>query len=187
MQLSSTVESCWSKLIVFSGLPGTGKSTLAEHVAQKHRIPLFARDRLEAAIVTSDPEFPTKREDFPNLAGAGFAILSVLAERQLVLGQSAILDSTARSQDVRDEWAKVASRHNASFHAIRCICSDQKEHKRRLEGRDRGTPDWYELTWEQVQDSVLRFEDWTTNHLTCDSMNPLEMNYSLIDAYIGAQ
>ena len=156
-------------------------------MAQKHLIPIFARDRLEAAIVVSDLEFPTKLDDFPNLAGAGFSILSVLAEQQLVLGQSAILDSTARSQEVRDEWVKVASRHNASFHAIHCICSDQKEHKRRLEGRHRGIPGWYELTWKQVLDAAKRFENWTTDHLTCDSMNPVEMNYAMIEAYIGAR
>ena len=77
------------QLIVFSGLPGTGKSTLAEITARKYGIPLFARDRLEAAVVVSGLEFPTKRNDYPNLSDVGLSILSVLAEQQLALGQSA--------------------------------------------------------------------------------------------------
>lgn len=39
------------KLIIFSGLPGTGKSTLAENVGRQLSIPVFAKDWLEATLV----------------------------------------------------------------------------------------------------------------------------------------
>ena len=42
------------KLIIFSGLPGTGKSTLAEAVARQLGIPVFAKDWLEAALIRSE-------------------------------------------------------------------------------------------------------------------------------------
>ena len=39
------------KLIVFSGLPGTGKSALAEAVGRELGIPVFAKDWLEATLL----------------------------------------------------------------------------------------------------------------------------------------
>ena len=39
------------KLIIFSGLPGTGKSTLAEAIGQNLGISVFAKDWLEATLV----------------------------------------------------------------------------------------------------------------------------------------
>ena len=38
------------KLIIFSGLPGTGKSTLAETAGKDLSIPVFAKDWLEAIL-----------------------------------------------------------------------------------------------------------------------------------------
>jgi predicted kinase len=39
------------KLVVFSGLPGTGKSALAEQAGRKLGIPVFAKDWLEATLL----------------------------------------------------------------------------------------------------------------------------------------
>ncbi len=76
------------KLIVFSGLPGTGKSTLAESIGKEFCFPVFAKDWLEATLLRSG-----LKEDLKSLGFAGYELLTVLAERQLMLGQSVILDS----------------------------------------------------------------------------------------------
>jgi adenylate kinase family enzyme len=38
-------------LIVLSGLPGSGKSTIAELLAKRLRLPIFSVDPIESAIV----------------------------------------------------------------------------------------------------------------------------------------
>ena len=80
------------KLIIFSGLPGTGKSTLAKAVGRHPLIPVFAKDWLEATLLRSElvPSHPDKP-----LGSAGYQLLTTLAERQLLLGQSVTLDSVA--------------------------------------------------------------------------------------------
>ena len=68
------------KLIVFSGLPGTGKSTLAEAVGKALQIPVFAKDWLEATLLKSGLK-PTLEDK--SLGFAGYELLTVLAQRQL--------------------------------------------------------------------------------------------------------
>lgn len=78
------------KLIVFSGLPGTGKSLLAEAVGRELGIPVYAKDWLEGSLLNSTVILKDKKKD---LGWVGYDLLSTLAERQLMLGQSAILDA----------------------------------------------------------------------------------------------
>ena len=80
------------KMIVFSGFPGTGKSTLAEMVGKQLHIPVFAKDWLEATLLRNGLQ-PTSDEK--SLGYVGYELLTLLAERQLILEQSAILDSVA--------------------------------------------------------------------------------------------
>ena len=91
------------KLIIFSGLPGAGKSTLAEETARRLGIPVFAKDWLEASLLTSEmsPANPQKP-----LGSAGYQLLSMLARRQLLLGQSAILDSVASTLSISSGRAR---------------------------------------------------------------------------------
>src|ERR1044071_9262691 len=97
------------KLIVFSGLPGTGKSTLAEGVGKDPGIPVFAKDWLEAVLLQSGLK-PTDEDK--SLGFAGYELLTVLAQRQLMLRQSIILDSVAASQTIRSTWSQLAQQHD---------------------------------------------------------------------------
>ncbi len=124
------------KLIVFSGLPGTGKSALAEMVARECCIPVFAKDWLEATLVRC--ELTPMRQDKP-LGSAGYELLTVLAERQLMLGQSVILDSVTSTNSIRTAWKQLAEQYHARWVVIECICSDEEIHRMRL-GK---SPTWH--------------------------------------------
>ena len=94
------------KMIVFSGLPGTGKSILAETVAKQLGIPVFAKDWLEAALLRNGLQSTSNDR---SLGYVGYELLTVLAERQLMLEQSVVLDSVAGTQAIRDTWRKLSA------------------------------------------------------------------------------
>ena len=161
------------KLIVFSGLPGTGKSTVAEAVGKYFSIPVFAKDWLEATLVKSGI-VPSNRDK--SLGSAGYQLLTTLAERQLILGQSVILDSVASTQTIRESWYRLSQGYQAKWRVIECICSDVSFHRAHLAKRARNIPGWYELSWSDIEHVRQYFLPWEGERLTLDMMNPLETN-----------
>lgn len=165
-------------LIVFAGLPGTGKSSLAEAVGRELGIPVFAKDWLEATLRRSGLGASEK-------AGyAGYELLTTLAQRQLQLGQSVILDSVASSEAVRARWRELAATHHADWRVIECVCSDEASHRARLAVRERGIPGWHELTWEDVERVKAYYAEWQDERLTIDTVSPLAENIKTVLAYV---
>jgi predicted kinase len=165
-------------LIVVSGIPGTGKSTLADALAVALGAPVFAKDRIEASLwrsgVTAEHDSWTIAED----------LLSTLAGEQLRREQSAILDTVARTSESRDAWRAIAEEYLADFKPIECICSDEAVHRRRIDGRERGIPGWYELTWDDVQRARSLWEPWDIDRLVLDAITPLGENVASAIAYV---
>ena len=162
-------------LIIFSGLPGTGKSTLAESVGKYLSIPVFAKDWLEATLLRC--ELLPSNANKP-LGSAGYELLTTLAERQLRLGQSVILDSVAGTRSIRDAWENLSKRYQARWRVIECICSDEALHRSKLSKRERHIPGWHELEWSDVEKVRGYYLPWTQERLVLDLVNPLEENRS---------
>jgi len=161
------------KLIVFSGLPGTGKSTLAEAVGKALQIPVFAKDWLEATLLKSGLK-PTRGDK--SLGFVGYELLTVLAQRQLMLGQSVILDSVAASQSIRSTWCHLAKQYGADCCVIECICSDESLHRSQLEQRQRNIPGWHELEWSEVERVKQYYSPWEGEHWVLDMINSFSEN-----------
>lgn len=162
-----------NEIILFSGLPGTGKSTLAEMIGRQLGIPVFAKDWLEASLLRSGLRL---KMDDKLLGFAGYELLTVLAERQFMLGQSVILDSVVSTQTIRDDWHQLADQYEASWRVIECVCSDENVHRARLSTRQRNIPGWHELEWADVEKVKGYYPAWEEEHLVLDMVNPLDEN-----------
>ncbi len=170
------------QLIILTGLPGTGKSSIAEAVGKVLSAPVFAKDWLQATLVRAGlNDNPACAE---RLGYASYDLLTALAERQLQLGQTAVLDSVATFTRIRQQWQTLANQCNAQFSVIECICSDETIHRRRLESRQRSIPGWPELSWEQVTAVQKRYDPWTQPRLTLDAINPLQQNILAAISYL---
>lgn len=159
-------------LTVFSGLPGTGKSTLAERVAVEVGAPAFSGDWLLGAL---KPHGLLTGLGRPTLLAAYYDLLTTLATRQLMLGQSAVMDCLV-NDEVANRWQELADRYETRLLLVECVCSDEVEHRRRLEGRTRGIPGWHEVGWDHVARMRTEYPPLTVPHLTLDAMDPLDLN-----------
>jgi len=168
------------KLIVFTGLPGTGKSALAEAVGRQLGIPVFAKDWLEATLLRSEL-IQAKTEK--SLGAVGYDLLTVLAERQLMLGQSVILDSVASTESIRSTWRNLGERYGADWRVIECICTDEAVQRTRLKVRQRNIPGWHELDWSDIEYVKSYYAAWNEEHLIIDAIRPIEMNLKTVLDY----
>jgi predicted kinase len=172
------------QLIVCAGLPGTGKSTIAEHISRALSIPVFAKDWLEGALVCLGIHEGQIGGETKPLGYLGYELLGMLAERQLQLGQSVILDSVASIATIRDRWRHLADQYGARWRVIECICSDESLHRARLSTRRRHIPGWHEISWDEVEHVRSYYAAWTEPRLVIDTAHTIKQNLAQIFAYL---
>jgi predicted kinase len=162
------------RLIILTGLPGAGKSRLAEALGHALGIPVFAKDFLEATLLRAGLAQLDGAGDI--LGRLGYDLLTELAQRQHHLGQSAILDSVASTAAIRDEWRSLAASYGATWRVIECVCSDETVHRVRLAQRQRKIPGWPELEWSEVERVRGHYAPWEEDRLMLDAVDPFERN-----------
>lgn len=147
-------------LVVIGGRPGTGKSTIAAALATKAATPYLRVDRIEQAIVAwsalSHPVGPV-----------GYAVAHQLALEQLQLGLDVIVECVNPVALTRDAWPGTAATAGAALVEVEVICSDEAEHRRRVETRASDVDGLVKPTWAEVVERD--YEPWARMPVTVDS------------------
>ena len=168
-----------SKLICISGLPGVGKSTLAERLAQALAFPLFSVDPIESALLKSG----LTRSFETGLAA--YLIAETLADAHLARGLSVIIDAVNPVQEARDMWQHLAEKHHAPLHLLECVC-ERDLHQARIAARSRQMYGLAEVTWEEGEQRRASYVSWTEARVVVDTAQPLEACVQQALAYIHA-
>jgi predicted kinase len=147
-------------LIIFGGLPGTGKTTLARMLAGRLRATYLRIDSIEQAFRDSKI-FTDSVED------AGYRVGYAVAEDNLLLGYTVVADSVNPEQITRDAWRAVATRARAKAVEIEVVCSDVAEHRRRVESRQSDIVGLSLPSWRAV--STREYEPWSRAHIVIDT------------------
>jgi predicted kinase len=162
-------------LVIFSGLPGTGKSSLAGRLARELHWPLLCIDDLAVQVpANAGPRFWDEK------------ILSLLslAEAQLELGLSVIVDSIFMGTD-RLHAQELARHYQAAFRPVYCFLSDELLWQQRVTQRA-GVPGSNAVaSWETTRRQREFFRPWEQGTaLFVDAVSPLEQNYATLLEFV---
>lgn len=145
-------------LYIFSGLPGSGKTTLSEMLSR----------RLGAAHVRVDTVEQALRDLCAiEVQGEGYRISYRIAADNLRLGMSVVADSCNPIALTRREWEEVAIDEEASYVNVEVQCSNPTEHRRRVETRSSTIPGLRLPTWPEVENR--EYTPWAADRVVIET------------------
>jgi predicted kinase len=147
-------------LIVFSGLPGVGKSTVAAMLARRLPATYLRIDTIEQALRVC-ATLPA------GVVAEGYAVAYLVAEDNLRAGGAVVADSVNPLPVTRDAWLAVANRTEAPMLEVEIVCPDAEEHRRRVETRSSNVPGLRLPAWDEVL--ARDYRPWDRPHVVLDN------------------
>ncbi len=127
-------------LYLFSGIPGVGKTKLAQQLAAHLGLVYLRIDTIEQGLRDCGLEVETE----------GYRLAYRLAADNLLLGRGVVADSCNPVAATRRAWWLVAQACSVRAIDIEVVCSDPREHQCRVENRTVSVPGLKPPTWAQV-------------------------------------
>lgn len=159
-------------LIIFGGLPGTGKTTISKIIAKRLKAVYLRVDTIEQSLINL--------EGYPDsliVGSEGYLISYAVARENLALGLNVVADSVNPIAITRQKWQQAAKQTGSDFIEIELICSDKRMHQSRIEGRIADIEGHKLPTWQAVLDR--NYESWESKQIVIDTSK------YLIDESVG--
>lgn len=153
-----TWHSATPTLFIFSGLPATGKSTVAQRLASRICAVYLRIDTVEQAL---------RDVCGIRVAGEGYRVSYRIARDNLLIGADVIADSCNPIELTRREWRDVAAASAARAVDIEIVCSDQDEHRRRVATRSAEVPGLCLPSWREIVER--EYHVWSAKPITIDT------------------
>jgi aminoglycoside phosphotransferase family enzyme/predicted kinase len=173
------------KLIMVMGLPGVGKTYLAQHLAEHIHAYHLSTDIIRKEITNTPVE--THRFDgygkgiyTREVSGKTYEELYRRADIYLSQGKTCIVDATFSWEKSRAEVKQIADKNNAQFYIINCTCPEKlvmlrmKKREKEFSLSD-ATPEIY----YRIRDNTEPVKD-RKNYLKTDTSKPIRINLNKI-------
>ena len=144
-------------LIVFGGLPGTGKTAIARELT----------GRLAASYVRIDAIEQSLRAAGLSVGPMGYVIANAIAAENLRIGRVVIGDCVNPVLASREGWRETAKKNAARLVEIEVICSDAGEHRKRVESRSSDIDGLIVPSWQDV--ATRAYEPWDRERIVLDT------------------
>ncbi len=168
-----------SSLVLFSGPPGVGKSSLSAQLSRRTGWALLPIDRLDRTLES------VGLTGFPPTAA--YHLMLDLAEDNLRNNVSIILDAVFPKEEFRTLALKMSQRWNAKLFPVVCQCSDRDLWRTRVENRGSVVAGWTPADWGEAQNVSSYYEEWSMPHLLIDTAESFEKNLSRVVEYAKGQ
>jgi predicted kinase len=136
-------------LIIFAGLPGSGKTTLARELARELGAVHLRIDSIEHAI---------SQAGVAVMNDTGYRVAYAIAEDNLAIGRTVVADSVNPLAITRTAWREVAKRSGVPAVEVEIVCSNAGEHRHRVETRTADIEGLRLPTWSEVVER--EYEPW---------------------------
>jgi predicted kinase len=145
-------------LYIFSGLPGSGKTTIAKELARRLKAAFFRLDTLEHAL---------KELCSIKVQGEGYGLMQRLAADNLLVDVDVVVDCVNPWELTRTAWENVALQNGGAYVNIEIVCSDKAEHKRRAETRGSDIAGFTNPSWAEIE--ARDYQAWKKDVIRIDT------------------
>ena len=144
-------------LVIFSGLPGVGKTAIARQLARTIGAVHLRIDSIEQVL---------RRVGY-RVDGEGYEVAYAVAEDNLRVGRTVIADCVNPWPLTRSAWRSVAESAGVAAVDVEIVCSDAAEHRRRVESREPEIAGHALPTWQDVVERD--YHAWDRDRLVVDT------------------
>ena len=144
-----------------------GKTAVAAGLAREIGAVHLRIDSIEQALRRSGVEVSGPE---------GYEVAYAIAADNLRLGRTVIADSVNPIEVTRAAWRGVAQRTGRRYVEIEVVCSDQAEHRRRVETRTVDIAGHELPTWQEVYER--EYEPWEAGIVVDTAGRPIEASVS---------
>ncbi|EKD33327.1 MAG: hypothetical protein ACD_76C00045G0013 [uncultured bacterium] len=125
-------------LIIITGLPGTGKTTLGKKLAQDLNLPFINKDGIKEILFDN---FGWKdRKWSVKIGGTSYDVLYYIVESMLKAGKSLVIESNFEPKFANRKLLDLKKKYNFTTFQIRCITDGKilfNRFKKRAKSKDR--------------------------------------------------
>ena len=150
------------KLIIATGRPAAGKSTLANRLAEELKIPIISKDGIREVLLNRLGI--QDRAWAQTLGNAGIDLMFYFARAELGAGRSIILDNAFNPTISAPLFRELIAAYNAD--CLQIVCDAESEilfqrFKSRVESGSRHPGHREEMAYDQLRESLSREESYT--------------------------
>lgn len=160
-------------IVIFCGLPGVGKTTVAEKLAPLIDAVILSSDKIRKELIPQPTYERYERELI-------YHVMMLLAKYLHRAGKNCILDATFNKEEFRNQVKKKTHCTNDQFFIVECFCPDDIAISR-IKHRKGGYSDANVTTYLRMKKI---YESVKSEHLRIDTLKDAYINAKIIEKKI---